>query len=426
MRVVLLAEELGIGGLPNYVLTLGRALTQSGADVLIAHGNAPLPDHLEVAGLSLRHLRGLAASDDGAQAAAAVAALRAWSPDLVHVHLCSSLAVIDQLLHSGLPLVRSFHDYTSLCLRRGRRRWAGDRCQRALGWGCAAWGCMLSPPPPGGRLPRLAGLSEKIAERDRYREFGASVVGSEYMAETLRRNGFPRSRIHIVPHFSRFQAAATAMAPPVKRAGLPGRDRPFELLFAGQAVTGKGLEVLIAALAGIPSDWQLSVLAEGPRLQPARALAQATGISERIRFLGWAPQAETREHYRLADMLVIPSIWDDPVPLVGIEAMSFGTPLVGFAVGGISDYLLDGETGVLVDKTTADDLRRGLQHAMADAERLQGWGRAGRALVARLHTQAAHLSALRAVYAAVGAAGSDASVGSIMAMAGDAGLDRPT
>jgi glycosyltransferase involved in cell wall biosynthesis len=243
-------------------------------------------------------------------------------------------------------------------------------------------------------------LPAKIRERDQYRGFAASVVASEYMAETLLRNGFSGERIHVVPHFSRFEDAATAPLPAEKRPGVPGRDRPFELLFSGQAVSGKGLELLIAALRGIPTAWQLNVLADGPRLPHARALAETLGLGEQIAFLGWAQQAETREHYRLADILVIPSIWDDPAPLVGLEAMAFGTPLVGFAVGGIPDYLIDGVTGVLVRATTSNDLHAGLKRAMADPDRVHDWGAAARYLIARSHTRAVHESKLRSAYRA--------------------------
>jgi glycosyltransferase involved in cell wall biosynthesis len=400
MRVVLLAEELGIGGLPNYVLTLARGLTEEGVAIIVAHGNAPLPPHLEVAEINFLHLPGLMAGADDTAATLAMDALRAWQPDIVHVHLCSNVAVIDRLLDSGLPLVRSFHDYTSLCLRRGRRRWSGDRCQRALGWGCAGWGCIVSPPRPGSRIPQLADLRAKITERDRYRGFSASIVSSAHMARTLFSNGFAESRTHVVPHFSRFEADATSLVPPRKRDGKPGRDRPLELLFSGQAVTGKGLEVLVAALSGLAGDWRLTVLAEGPRLAPARAAAAAAGLSSRIDFMGWTSQSAMREHYRTADLLVIPSVWDDPVPLVGLEAMSFGTPLIGFAVGGIPDYLLHEETGLLVRETTAAGLLAALTVAIGDPQRLSSWGYAARKLVATEHTKATHLAAMGRIYLA--------------------------
>lgn len=402
MRVALVAGELGIGGLPNHVLAVARLLAEAGHEVLVAHGNAPLPAHLEVAGLALRHLRGFDATGTEAEATAAVRALRDWGADVVHVHFCGNTLTLRQLVDSGLPLVRTFHDLTSVCLRRGRRRWYGDRCQRPLSWSCAAWGCLLSPPAPGSRLPRLTNLPGKLAERDLYRQFGATIACSRFMARTLAVNGFDAARLHVVPNFTGFEADATAARPPSKLPGQPGRDRPFELLFSGQAVTGKGLEPLVEALQGIGADWRLTVLSDGPRLPAVRAMAEASGLTPRIRFEGWVTQAETRMHYMEADLLVIPSIIDEALPLVGIEAMSFGTPLVGFAVGGLPDYLLDGTTGVLIEDVSPAGLREGLKRAMADPVRVAEWGRTARSMVARCYTRAVHLAALQSVYAKAG------------------------
>jgi glycosyltransferase involved in cell wall biosynthesis len=398
MRVVLVSEVLGVGGLPNYVLDLARVMSEAGMSVLVAHGNAPLPSHLEAAGIGLLHLPGLAAAASEADADHAIVALRSWHPDVVHVHLLSTPAMIGRLLTSGLVLVRTFHDLTSVCLRRGRRRWPGDRCQRALGWACVGWGCLLAPAEPGGRLPRVSSLPAKLAERDGYRAFAANIAISNFIARTLRLNGFPQPQIHVVPNFSIFDDAALAAAAPVRLPGVPGHDRPFELLFVGQAVAGKGLEILIAALISLSGNWRLTVLAEGPRLGPARAMAEQGGVSSRIRFLGWVGQSETREHYRAADLVVVPSVFDEPSGLVGIEAMSLGKPLVGFAVGGIPDYLLDQKTGLLVREITSDALRAALAEAISDPARLAGWGEAARAFSAQTHTRARHLQAIRRVY----------------------------
>jgi len=397
MKIVLLVERLEIGGLPNYVLALASLLAEAGWEPVVAHGNAALPAHLDLTGITTRHVPGLLSGAD----AEAAAALLAMAPDVVHVHLCGAAGVISRLAASGVPLVRSFHDLTSLCLRLGRRRWAGDRCQRALQWSCVGYGCMISPPRNGGILPHIANVGRKLRERDAYRACGVSIACSVFMANTLKLNGFDEDRIHLVPNFSRFDSFASGVAP-LKPAGVPGRDRPFELLFSGQAVGGKGLEVLVAALSGAEGNWRLTVLGDGPRLAPARAEAERLKLQDRIHFAGWVPQANTARHYQSSDLLVIPSIIDEALPLVGLEAMSFGTPLVGFAVGGIPDYLHDDETGVLVETTTAEALRAGLQRAMADADRLKRWGRDARSLVARLHTRAAHLAAILRAYRAAG------------------------
>lgn len=383
MKVVKIVEELGVGGLPNYVIQVARGLQDRGHEVIIAHGNPNPGDHLETDGLRLVHL------DD-------LGRVGGLGADLIHVHLLSDTDVIAGLFDLDVPLVRFFHDYTSTCLRRGKRRWPGDRCQRALGPSCAAFGCVIGRPAPGSVLPRLVDLPDKIRERDLYRDFDASIVGSSHMVKMLETNGFPSARIHKIPYFSKFADGALI---PVDRSGpLPGRDRPFELLFTGQAVIGKGLEVLIEALRGVPGHWRLTVCSDGPRLPNAKKMAQEYGIIDRMSFHTWMPHSALLDYYRKSDIFVLPSIWDDPGPLVGIEALSFGAPLVGFAVGGIPDYLIDGQTGILVRDVSAAGLRAGLIRAMESPEKIAEMAIAAQKLVVARHSLDAHVSGVEDVY----------------------------
>ncbi|HYF20670.1 MAG TPA: glycosyltransferase family 4 protein [Ramlibacter sp.] len=394
MRILLLVDVLSVGGLPNYVLNLARELSGCGDDVAVAYGGPDVPSNLDATGVQLLPL-------PQREAVAAAHCLRQWHPDVVHVHLCSDPILLEALRLLKRPLLRSFHDYTSLCMRRGRRRWPGDRCQRALGLGCVLQGCVLGPPQAGSAWPSWQSLPAKMAERQGYQSYDCSVVGSHYMRKALLTNGFAPDRVHLVPYFSRFGAPEhghAQLAP--KPGGVPGIERPMQFLFAGQAVAGKGLRVLVRALAALPQDrnWQLTVVSDGPELAPAKALAQRLGIDGRILFAGWLPQSELDGVYRQADLLVLPSVWDDPGPLVGIEALSVGTPVLGFPVGGIPDYTVDGHTGLLVPEVSVKALTATLLVALEKGELLAGMGEAGRAWVGARHGRAQHIELLRRLY----------------------------
>lgn len=399
MRILLLVETLTIGGLPNYVLELARALAERGETVGLAHDGGEIPAFLDCRDIELLPLTTHGFQHDYSLSNA-MQRLRDWQPDVLHVHLCSVLPVLQGLPTLGVPLVRSFHDYTSMCLRRGRRRFPGDRCTRPLGWSCALYGCLLGAPAPNSRLPGLQDLPGKLKERALYQAFSALVVGSQHMGRVLLVNDFSASRVSVVPYFSRFDQQALGHAPmgDAKEVGVPGRQRPLQLLFAGQAVKGKGLEVLIKALAQMSGDWHLTAIASGPRLAVAKALAQRYAIAARIEFIEWLPQEQLAGYYRRADLFVLPSVWDDPGPLVGIEAMSFETPVLAFPVGGIPDYVQDGRTGYLASGVSVAALAAGLQRAMTHAEQLPALGQAARALVARQHSRQQHVDALQQLY----------------------------
>ena len=397
MRVLLLVEALSVGGLPNYVLDLARALGHAGDTVALAHLAPHVPGHLDVAGVTV-----LAPDPELGGPHPLRSLLQNWRPDLVHVHLCSQTEALEALLAADVPVIRSFHDYTSVCLRKGRRRFPGDRCQRALDPSCALFGCIVAPPAVPGGLPGILDLPGKLRERRIYRSLPASIVGSEYMRQVLLKNGFPPQQVRLVPYFSRFHAQAEGTAPMLpKPAGRAGLDRPLSLLFSGQAVAGKGLRLLIQALARVEGSWRLVAVTSGPELAHVQALAASLQLDERITFTPWLPQEALAVHYRQADLLVLPSVWDDPGPLVGIEAMSFETPVVAFPVGGIPDYVIPGHTGWLAAEVSVPALAAALQAAMRDPQAIAERGRASRALVASRHTRDAHVEAVRSIYQSV-------------------------
>ncbi len=378
MKIIHLGEEMGIGGLPNYVIQLARMQK----DPIIAHINPVLGASLETAGLDFRPVQ---SPDD----------LRALGGDILHVHLLSDMKWLSALFNLDLPLVRTFHDYTSTCLRRGKRRWPGDRCRRPLDAQCACYGCVIGRPAPGSKIPQLLSLQKKIDERDLYRRFDAQIVGSTHMHNMLLQNGFNPERVHKIPYFSKFWAHATETID--KRRGA-GQSRPLEFLFSGQAVTGKGLEILVRALTGLRGDWRLDVYSQGPRLAPAQELAARLGIKDRITFHGWVNHTGLAAAYARADVFIIPSIWDDPGPLVGVEALSFATPVIGFAVGGIPDYVIDGKTGYLVTSITASGLHKALQECLDHPERLGTMGVTGQRLVAAVHGMDKHAGKIWEIY----------------------------
>jgi glycosyltransferase involved in cell wall biosynthesis len=78
-----------------------------------------------------------------------------------------------------------------------------------------------------------------------------------------------------------------------------------------------------------------------------------------VRF-GRAERASRRDRYRAADVLVFPSVWDEPFGLVPIEAMACGVPVVASGTGGSSEFLADGTNCVLFTRGDHDSLAAAL------------------------------------------------------------------
>lgn len=153
------------------------------------------------------------------------------------------------------------------------------------------------------------------------------------------------------------------------------------LLEVGRLCDVKGQGELIAALPLLGHD-DVSVLLAGDDIEAGGAYRKALesrahelGVERRIRFLGYRDDVPAL--LAAADVLVLPS-WVEGLPLVVLEAMAAGLPVVASAVGGTPEVVVDGETGLLVPPRDAQALARALGELLADPARRRALGEAGR------------------------------------------------
>lgn len=130
------------------------------------------------------------------------------------------------------------------------------------------------------------------------------------------------------------------------------------LLYVGRLTSIKGVHVLIEAFQNIHQrlpDTRLiitgsSFFGGAAKTSYERTLTQlAAPVSHAILFTGYLPHDKLKYLYSAVDMVVLPSVWQDPCPLVVFETMASGTCLVSSAVGGIPEVVNNGQDGVLIE-----------------------------------------------------------------------------
>jgi glycosyltransferase involved in cell wall biosynthesis len=146
------------------------------------------------------------------------------------------------------------------------------------------------------------------------------------------------------------------------------------MLFVGQVVRGKGLDLLLNAAALVQGDWRLDVVGRGRQLEECRGLAVRLGIADRVNFAGWVPHQQLDDWYRRASFTVVPSRWPEPFGMIGLESMSRGRPVVAFDSGGIRDWLAHDEAGLLVPALDVPRLAEALQHLASTPSRARQLG----------------------------------------------------
>jgi len=291
-----------------------------------------------------------------------------FDPDVVVLHKWSDATSVESIL-ARYPSVQVVHDHDLYCPRRHKYFPIGHQaCAERAGAACVRHLCLLErregPWPIG--LTSLADFRRRAAVA---RRAGLFVAGSRYTASELQRNGFAADRIEIIAPVPAAIDGARFQPP-----GEYGR-----MLFVGQVVRGKGLDLLLEAAARLKGDWRLDVVGDGRQLGECRQLAADRGIAHRVNFAGWVPNAELDHWYRRASFTVVPSRWPEPFGMIGLESMARGRPVVAFDSGGICDWLAHEVSGLMVPSADVAALAHVLQQVITSP-----------GLVRRLGYNAAH------------------------------------
>ena len=191
------------------------------------------------------------------------------------------------------------------------------------------------------------------AERRLVHEVDRIVAATEHERRLLGQvYGVPRMSVEVIPlgvDRERFRPREQIEA----RAAL-GLDPDVRILLAvGRIEPLKGLDILIESLAEMTRRERLQLLIIGgddraePEIARLRAVAEAAGVGELVRFVGAVPHEQLDAYYNAADVVVVPSFYES-FGLVAVEAMASGVPVVASRVGGLTSTVADGRSGYLI------------------------------------------------------------------------------
>jgi glycosyltransferase involved in cell wall biosynthesis/phosphoheptose isomerase len=283
-------------------------------------------------------------------------------PSVVHAHFwMSGLAALAAGRARGVPVVQTFH-----ALGTVKRRFQG-----------------AADTSPAERLEHERHLADRA-------DLVVATCADE-VAE-LRRMGVRTDHVRVIPcgvdttHFTPYARGDAAGQQVPGRT--PGRRR---LLLVGRLVERKGIDTAIEALSALP-DAELVVaggppvheLDGDPEAQRLLKVAERAGVLDRVLLTGQLQRAVMPELYRSADV-VLATPWYEPFGITPLEAAASGRPLVGSAVGGLLDSVVDGETGRLVPARDTVALARAVRELLDDPALARRLGDAARARAATLY-----------------------------------------
>jgi glycosyltransferase involved in cell wall biosynthesis len=218
----------------------------------------------------------------------------------------------------------------------------------------------------------------------RLRACEAMVPSRQQLDDTVRSHFLDRSRVHVVPNgidVELFRPLPRDEA----RAGLGLPAAPL-LLGVGRLNREKGFRYAIEALAQLP-EGSLVIVGEGEERAGLEQLAAKLDVGGRVTFAGSHPSEAVARYLAAADVFLFPTERDEAAPVVLIEAMASGTPVVASRIGGIPDALGEsGNTGLLVPPRDVGALAEAALELLRDPARREGMGAAARRRVLEDYT----------------------------------------
>jgi len=249
--------------------------------------------------------------------------LRRLAPDVVNFHNLQGFSVSawSAARRLKIPVVQTLHDYYTACPRSAM--WRPDRGNCAsLCAECNAFG------KPRRAMSGFPDILTCVSHRvfDRLTGAGAfpRAVTGEQTIRIIRGNN------------------ASDTLPEI---GPPAAGTPLRLGFIGRLDPSKGLEHLIDAVARLPDGAASLRIAGTGKPDYVNALHARATDAANVEFVGHASPAD---FYPSIDLLVIPSVWEDPFPRVFHEALAYGVPSLVTPLGGLSEVIEHGRNGFLI------------------------------------------------------------------------------
>jgi glycosyltransferase involved in cell wall biosynthesis len=152
--------------------------------------------------------------------------------------------------------------------------------------------------------------------------------------------------------------------------GAPSPTAPLKLIYVGRLAPEKGVGVLIDSLIMLKEDsvhFELTLVGDGPERASLESLVKQHGLQDSILFHGFANQSVVRNKLLESDIFVLPS-FAEGVPVSFMEAMASGIPVVGTNVGGVSELIEHGVTGLIVPPADEEALKKAISRYVTEPD----------------------------------------------------------
>ena len=192
---------------------------------------------------------------------------------------------------------------------------------------------------------------------------------SLFIATEVRKIGY-RGPVRVIPNgvdVAKFSSPVAEAKLQELRDRFDKRQSDIFLFTASRLVLSRGVEDVIQALAKLPPHVKFLIVGEGEGREKLEHIARGLEVRDRVMFAGYVSHDELPAYLKISDIFVRPSIIEG-MGNAFIEAFAAGVPVIGTAVGGIPDFLTEGETGLFCKVQDPQSIVDAVQWYLDDSE----------------------------------------------------------
>jgi glycogen(starch) synthase len=173
------------------------------------------------------------------------------------------------------------------------------------------------------------------------------------------------------------------------------------LLCIGRVVEDKGFDLAILALPEVVAKCPLvkvMIAGDGPARPELEKLAYQLGVEDHMDFLGWIKPDRIPALINRISLVLMPSRWQEAFGIVALQATQMARPVIGTRTGGLPEVVIDGKTGLLVEKENPKSLANAIIWMLASPAEMRAMGKRAREYVSTKFSLDAFLHAYHQLY----------------------------
>jgi len=279
----------------------------------------------------------------------------------VHRHLSPSIFI--EAKKRGIPVIHRLSDYAIICpdsrLTKGDNSNCGELlCPKKGYHNAVIHRCVRQASAENsGKDPSLIASAVGAMELALHHNFkfyinnvSQFIAPSNFLRKTMITAGIPEHKITHIPIF----------IDPAEY--VPEQDSDGYLLYFGRLSREKGLPLLLEAMGQLKT-YRLVIVGDGPQREYLESLKEQKNL-QNVEFWGKKFGNELKNVIKRSRTVIVPSTWFDNSPNVILEAFALSKPVIGAKIGGIPEYVREGETGVLYKHDSLEELEEKIDYLM--------------------------------------------------------------